>query len=453
MMHKTATPKTGLDIVTDNQTTDIRNVLGNTVRGGSGGQLSLSLDSLRNADWDAMNPWSKSLASGVLGGGLGGLVGGGAAYLSPKKRGESKSQRRSRIMRQAMLGTGLGAVGGAAIPQISTLYDGPNAHVGSGKTDPKLVAKVQNLDEQHENTLLPGAGWIAKAKNFLGLKSDPTPSYINQDNINLMSGVGGVTGYGASTKLLPKGSNPAKVQNLQDLLAAVRGTPLNRPALNTNDLGGLDDIGKLQKQLRDLINPNKLNSTGGVDKDSKAVFDALSSTNNPGKSLSTAQVSKQLRSAGLSRSEVNQFLNNSFGVDTNGVRNPQNLSPSRTLPGKGSRIGGKLTPHQRNQRTKHRTKGLVRGGVTVAGAALPQVIGNVLMGDSQANQTTLKSQLSELKEQLIGLKGTATEYPTSAEYQQILDNMQKKYPKGYGGTDRHTLKEMLIMINMMAGKK
>jgi hypothetical protein len=473
MMHKTAAPKTGLDILIDNQTSDLRNVLGNSIRGGSGDQLSFSLDALQNADWDAMSPWSKSLATGAIGGGLGGVLGGGAAYLSPKKRGESKSQRRSRIMRQAMLGTGLGAIGGAAIPASGILAAGPNDHQG-GNPSIDEVNKLKNLDEQHEDTMLPGAGWLAKAKEFFGFKNDPVPSVINQANIDLASVAGAASAGGyAHHKLIRKdnwkrGGTPKKLQDLQGILGQLRGTELSYRPGGTTDLGALDDVGKLQQQLKEVMNLSKtrvIKDSGGnllANKDSRALFDALARTNNPGVARSPDQISKQLRGAGVSKSEVNQFLNNALGSNNKGVRNPQfkkvpaGSTPSapRVLKGRpGQRIGGNRTAAQKKTL---RGRNWRRGGVgvaTAAGFALPHYLGKFLQGDSVENQQAFRGQLNELKNQLTALKGTTTEYPSLTEYQQILDGMETKYPDGYGGSDNMTLQDMLRMINYQAQAK
>lgn len=72
------------------------------------------------------NPYNSAAVGGIAGAGIGGLLSGGLASTN-KKKNESKENRRKRIMRQALLGAGLGGVAGASVGPVSNFVTGANA--------------------------------------------------------------------------------------------------------------------------------------------------------------------------------------------------------------------------------------------------------------------------------------------------------------------------------------
>jgi len=199
-----------------------------------------------------------TLLAGSLG--LGAIGGLGSAFLSSRNKDdtETKEQRRSRILRQGLLGAGLGATVGSA-PGILQMLSESQETRPEGGSDPLEFLGMQGGSDTISEI---GNSW-GGIKNITGMNMNPL------DPENFGSGTG--QSQGANIMSLLGAGGMALKDRGSDWFKKYKAKALTRPANNflTNTLSGTindDLINKIKKQVGSNVklpgfNPKKFSES------------------------------------------------------------------------------------------------------------------------------------------------------------------------------------------------
>lgn len=142
--------------------------------------------------WGGVDDNVKTWLTGALAGGGIGAVGAGALSAADDRKGESKKERRTRILRQALLGGGLGA-GIGSLPAGLNMIDG---ELNKDKTffDPNTIEIDGETPLAHDSGVLSP---ISNAYNRMVNYGDEAGSFANNAVSNLLGvGTAGLMGRG-----------------------------------------------------------------------------------------------------------------------------------------------------------------------------------------------------------------------------------------------------------------
>jgi len=304
------------------------------------------------------NPYNSAAVGGVAGAGLGGVISGGLA-ASHKKKNESKENRRRRIMRQALLGAGLGGTAGASV--------GPLTNIATGVKSPdnkleKSLADLVGSTEAATGKKQPGFFGNAADSALRGLTFRGGRGDDHNDWDHWAAGLGGAAGVGgtyAATRNMGRGNIAKNVRtNIFDLQKGLKtnGALPVEPYHKTvhdelgNILKGTDTdlrVNKPHKALNNAItglsnSGSAMMSGSDAGKYTDALLDSISTTE--GVSRSDPKALKKLRRTlidvfGIKPSQVDAVLHQKRmlpGVSSKALNSPlrKGLSAARGALGR-----------------------------------------------------------------------------------------------------------------------
>jgi hypothetical protein len=253
-----------------------------------------------------MNPTLKKWLIGALAGGAGGAGLSGLLAHSKKVKGESQKQRRKRIMRQALLGGGLGAGVGSLPAGIEALTSSANnpslsfkpkapGNTGSwiGNNIPGMGGQtlnfLKNLHKPFDGKLDKGFDW---ASGIAGTAGVVIPGKLKRSLLSLSSkeigdttrrqlnSLSGKLGLGTSTGNAMDGSR------INDIKSGTGTSRLRKALLSKKVTGGATNFSRQQKAYNLLRNSGLEHSGAGA---------ILGSKGNP-------KINRLLRSLGMNTS-------------------------------------------------------------------------------------------------------------------------------------------------------
>jgi hypothetical protein len=304
-----------------------------------------------------MNPTLKKWLIGALAGGAGGAGLSGLLAHSKRVKGESKKQRRKRIMRQALLGGGLGAGVGSLPAGISAL--------SSASSNPSLSFKpsTPGSDSGYISNKIPGV--LGQFQNAV-LNHKPFSGQLNS-GFDLAS-----IGLGGAGALLPGAAQSKILEKARKEIGNTTNRQLNTVLgkLNLTGGGSATDGSKIN---------NIANVTGRSSlRDALLSKDTTGGTNSFTRNLKAYNL---LRNSGLEHSRAAKMLGK------------QNTGLSRVLRAMGMRTSGGGTA---NISRRLQARGIAGQGLRgIVGYAIPQLLGQgaeAVKGTTDSNISTRQGQ-------------------------------------------------------------